>query len=318
MSSARILSVIATSFLLAACGSDSPTGNDDDDDNPNTTGTHMTATIDGQPFVASKLPGLINVLQVEAAGGRYILLGTEATSTGAIGRQVSFAIGNISAPGTYPLGVDGVSVTGGFASITQNGQWTTPLDGASGSITVTALTPTRIAGTFNFTADALSGGATGTKVVTAGSFDAPMGNTAVIQTLADSIGSKMSATIGGASFNGAIVSGQTSATHLVLFGTNKKYNFTMTLPRPPATGTYALSNASGSILTLTDGSSAANSAPNCCYGVVGDVGSLNITSMTTTRIKGTFTATLTAKPGTTATGTISVTNGSFDIGLYHN
>jgi hypothetical protein len=43
--------------------------------------------------------------------------------------------------------------------------------GGSGTITVTTLSATRVAGTFSFTLVALSGGATGTKTVTNGTFD---------------------------------------------------------------------------------------------------------------------------------------------------
>jgi hypothetical protein len=47
----------------------------------------------------------------------------------------------------------------------------------------------------------------------------------------------------------------------------------------------------------------------------GGSGSVTITSLTTTRMRGTFTATLGPIPNTGAAGTLAVANGSFDIGL---
>jgi len=49
--------------------------------------------------------------------------------------------------------------------------WSTVAPGSTGSIVITTYTANRIAGTFSFTAAALSGGATGTLTVTNGSFD---------------------------------------------------------------------------------------------------------------------------------------------------
>jgi hypothetical protein len=49
--------------------------------------------------------------------------------------------------------------------------WKASGSAGSGSIRITSLTGTVVAGTFNCTAPAFSGGATGTKVVTYGSFN---------------------------------------------------------------------------------------------------------------------------------------------------
>jgi hypothetical protein len=198
------------------------------------------------------------------------------------------------------------------------GTWLTPFSGAAGTITITALTTTRIAGTFSFTATASAGGATGNKVVTNGEFDSPLNKESPIAVLTDSMGSELNASLNGQAWNGAIVSGQTTATHLSLLAINNTQSLTMTIPRPSGPGTYQLSNNSGSILWAVDPNAVAPAGARCCYGIAGDVGTLIITSMTTTRIKGTFSASLRPQPGTAATGTLTVANGTFDIGLYHS
>lgn len=309
-------------LLLVACGGGS-TGpddgnNDGNDGNNNGNPTSgMSATIDGQSWNANSSAGSVAALQVSPLNGSYIILGI---GSGVVA-SMTFNITFITRPGTYPLGVDAVSVQGGFAGVTggsaSGGTWLTPISGAAGTITITTLTTTRIAGTFSFTATASGGGATGSKVVTNGQFDAPISGNAPIAVLTDSMSSKMSASLNGAAWNAGIVSGQTTATHLSLSGINNLQTLIMTIPKPTAAGTYTLSNASGSLLFAWDPNAVAPAGARCCYGILGDVGTLTITSLTTTRIKGSFTATLRAQAGTAATGTMTISGGTFDIGLFH-
>jgi hypothetical protein len=279
----------------------------------------MSARINGQAWSAGTAAGMVAALQFAPKSGGYIILGTEQSTTG-VGASITITINNISGPGTYPLGVDAVTVYGGFAGFTAagGGTWLTPISGAAGMITITALTTTRIAGTFSFTANASSGGATGTRVVTNGEFDAPMQNTAVMPALTDSMGGKMSSSLGGQAWNAAIIAAGTSATHFSLTGINDRQTLVLTIPKPTATGTYPLSNAAGSILQAWDPNAVAPAGSRCCYGIAGDVGTITFTSLTVTRAKGTFSATLRPQPGTAATGNLVITNGTFDVGLYHN
>lgn len=64
----------------------------------------------------------------------------------------------------------GTSAGGIGTVIDSPSSWSTPLNGASGSATITTLTATRIAGTFQFDADDILGAATSV-AVTAGEFD---------------------------------------------------------------------------------------------------------------------------------------------------
>jgi hypothetical protein len=303
--------------LLSGCGGGTTDpGNDDADgnNNNNNSGSPFSATIDGQAWSVTGATA-VTAIQFAPQSGGYMII---ATGTGVIA-SISLTLNFIVKTGTYPLGVDGATVPGGFAGVTvgTGGVWLTPFSGAAGSITITTLTTTRIAGTFSFTTTGSSGGATGTKVVTQGRFDLPM-NAAPIAVLTDSMGSTLSASLNGQPWNGAIVSGQTTATHLSLLAINNLQSLTLTIPRPAGTGTYQLSNNPGSILWATDPNAVAPAGTRCCYGILGDVGTLTITSLTTTRIKGTFSATLRPQPGTAATGSLIITNGAFDIGLYHS
>lgn len=307
--------------VLVACGGggDSTSPNSPSGGNQNPGGSNgtsqMNATINGQAFAVTGTAAVF-AAQLDANSGAYLLSGIETASTF---RAITFTLSGISGPGTYPLGVDGVSVAGGIGSVSVNASnvWNTGLTGASGTITITSLTTTRIAGTFAFSANAASGGATGSQSVTNGSFDAGFGKTVVIKALADSIGSKMSATLGGQFWNGAIVSGQTSSSFFSISGINDRQTVIITFPMPSGTGTFQLSNASGSILQAWDPKSVKPAGARCCWGVAGDVGTITITSLTKTRAKGTFSATLSPQPGTAATGQLIIAGGTFDIGLFH-
>jgi hypothetical protein len=172
-----IATFAAFAALLVACGggggdATSPSGGNQ---NPggSTGTTQMTATINGQSFAASGTAAVF-AAQLDANSGSYLLSGVE---TAASARAITFSFSGIAGPGTYPLGVDGVSVAGGIGSVSVSATnvWTTGLTGGSGTITITSLTTTRIAGTFTFTANAAGGNATGTQSITNGSFDAGFG-----------------------------------------------------------------------------------------------------------------------------------------------
>jgi hypothetical protein len=316
----RRLAVAAGLTIVVACsGGDSPT-EPDNTGNGGGTGTRMTATIDGQAWSASTSAGLVSALQFAPATGGYLIFGNEVTSTGAPGSTMSFTVNNITGPGTYPLGVDAVSVIGGFAAITSSSgtAWTTPISGAAGSITITSLTTTHIAATFEFTATGSAGGATGSRVVTNGVLDAPFqGNVSLPTTLPDSVGSRMTAMLSGAAWNAAIVAAGTSLGYISLTGINSQQTLIITIPQPTATGTYPLGNTPGQILMAWDPNAVAPAGARCCWGVLGDVGSITFTSLTITRAKGTFGAILSPQPGTAARGQLVITNGTFDVGLFH-
>jgi hypothetical protein len=302
--------LLATQVLLSACsGGDGPTDPDDGNNGGNNGTTGMSATIDGQAWSAGA--NFVTAAALNQVSGSYIIMGVPTGSANSVTMLINF----VTKTGTYPLGVDGASVPGGFASVSGGGIWTTPFSGAAGSITISTITSSRIAGNFQFTAVGTSG-ATGTRVVTNGVFDVPVSPATPIPVLTDSMGSTMSGTLNGQAWNGAIVSGQTTPTHFSILAINDRQSLNFTMPKPTAAGTYIITEGPGSILRATDPGVVPPAGARCCYGIAGDRVTIVLTSLTTTRARGSFAGSLRAVPGTAASGSLSL-NGSFDIGLFH-
>ena len=150
--------IVSLGFLAAiACGGG--------DDNPTTgpNGTlagdgNITATVNGTAWRSSK--GADHATR----SGTFIGIST-ASST----YVLILGIGN-AAVGTFSLNL---ATGNGSSAIISNstGGWGTAFAGGTGTITVTVLTATRIAGTFSFDAVPGSGSATGTLQVRNGAFD---------------------------------------------------------------------------------------------------------------------------------------------------
>lgn len=140
----------AAAVLAASCGggSGTPTGPGNGS---------MTAQVDGTAWRASQ-----GVAATRAAG--FVGVGGSASDASTI----SFAFPD-TGPGSFTV----ASPNGTNATYVKSGQgWTAAFGGGgSGTITVTTLTASRVAGTFSFTAPGVVGGASGNKTVTNGSFD---------------------------------------------------------------------------------------------------------------------------------------------------
>lgn len=282
-------------------------------------GTHLTANLDGIAWAASTAAGGTTGVLVSPNDGRYLLGGTDVINGGP-STTLGLIFGPIDTLGTYPLGVDGVTIAGGMGTVTEGTgakTWSTPLDGVSGTITITSITTTRIAGSFSYTAAGLTGGATGNRVVTSGDFDLPFtGGTGTLPATPDSVGGSFTASFNGTPWSAAIQSSSRNANNglLLISGINTASFLTITTALPAGPGTYTMDNANGHQLLVYAGS---GQGAVCCWGVLGDTGTMHLTSLTTTRARGTLTATLSPKPGTAASGTLTITNGSFDVGLFH-
>ena len=316
ISSGRHVFVAVTTLVsLAACG-----GGSEGTTSPNggsTSGFHMTAKVDGAAFVASN-PDLSPASQ--AAPGSYVILGLQGSTTAAT--IITISLANIRGPGTYPLGV-GPQVPGGSVILAvSSAGWASPMSGADGSITITSLSTTEIAGTFNFSVTAsLSGTTPATRNITEGDFRLPVKQLVAIGPIPDKAGSTLTMTANGSPFNGAFaqaslntISGSPGQ-YLVIASTNSTRGFGITLSGVTGPGTYALGNTS-TVTRQMQFSLVSNALANMWSSVgPGSSGSVIITSLTATRIKGTFSGVLGPTPGTTSTGTATITNGVFDIGL---
>jgi hypothetical protein len=264
----------------------------------------MRANIDGAWVAESQFAASAGV-------GSYTISGIQPLGSNPY--IMSLSLYNIGGTGDYPLGT-GSTVAGGAASVANGlATWVTPLSGADGTLTVTTLTTTRIAGTFSFTATPLLGGATGTKTATAGEFSLQITPAASGMPLPDNFGSRVSGTIAGASWNAASASGTYAAAQRVatVQASNNARGLSISLNEVTGPGTFALGGAS-----VMGASATTNTSSNSWHSSAGgSSGSVTITSLTATRMRGTFTATLGPTPGTTTTETLAITNGAFDIGL---
>ncbi len=268
----------------------------------------MTAVLDGQSWTAGPTERTASV-------GNFGLIQIQGNQNGT---TILMQLYNVDSVGTYSLGVSGTNV-GGYGQVTDlvPRGWATPLSGAAGSITITTLTTTRIAGTFTFTADSLLGNATGSRAVTQGSFDLLLGfSGSTTWPLPDEYGSAFSGTIGGAAWNSATTVMTLLNTTLVIGANNTGYSISIGLTSFNGAGSYTVGSQPGEVVVVLQGPAANPTGPlNCCWGgALGNTGTLTITSLTATRIAGNLTATLVATPGTTAVGTISLDT-DFDIGI---
>lgn len=286
-------------ILPAACGGGGT------DNNPPGGNADFTAKIDGQSWtsVALSTQAVIN------NNGIFTIVGANAGSNPL---AMSITLFYIGAPGTYSLGVGG-SVPGGLGVLTAGAAaWSTPLSGAAGTITITNVSNTRIAGTFAYTATPFLVGTAGNRVVSEGQFDLPVTGTGSI-TVADNLGSKFGGTLGGNPWNAATVvtvSHPSSGT-MTIGASNVDYSINLIVSgfTGPATYTLGTGVARQATVTRLTGGTVTWGGSNATSG-----GTVTVTSYTSTRVKGTYAITL--QPGVVfpGPGTLTLT-GNFDMGL---
>jgi hypothetical protein len=238
------------------------------------------------------------------------------SASGSNSQSITLLLTNIPGPGTYPLGTGG-GVAGGTAIYVSNGAgWITPLSGAAGTVTLTTVSDSRIAGSFSFTADASTGGATGTKAVTNGAFDLPVTTTGSFGAVSARNLNVLKATIGGQGYNAATIASGTSSGAIIASGVNDRYSLSITFVNLTAPGTYPVGNAVLGSVVVGAGVGVSSTGPGCCWGTynAGSTGSVVVTAMTATQVIGTFSLTL--QPGAPggATAPLTIANGEFTIG----
>ncbi len=142
--------------LTFACSAATVLACSDNGAGPNGNGT-ISATIDGASWTASAEVQATYIAYVLAIGG----LDSQA-------RSIVISIPNVMGTGSFALAAGQPA----YATVTFGTQtWSTALTGGTGSVTLSTLSGSHAIGTFSFTAPANTGGATGTKVVTSGTFD---------------------------------------------------------------------------------------------------------------------------------------------------
>jgi hypothetical protein len=155
--------VLALAFAATACGDDSPSS-PDDNENPGTPSKVLTGTANGASWTATVVTGgFLN--------GNVIIAGNNGTSGSNGTSSLSINMAGVPGPGTYNLG------PGNGYGLAQwiNGDvgvFSTLGTGGTGSITITTATLSRLAGTFTFVArNTVAGAATPSMTVTNGVFN---------------------------------------------------------------------------------------------------------------------------------------------------
>jgi hypothetical protein len=205
----------------------------------------------------------------------------------------------------------GATIIGGFGILNVGAnQWTSPMD-YSGNLVITEISATRIKGTFAF-AVLPNGAAVGLRNVTEGTFDLPLTGTYSPPTDAD--GSSLVADTGLVQeLVAATISGTYNDSTLNVVAITSRYTLSIFLKGINGPDTYALSGAPP-FKSMSLGAHLTTLPIDLWGGGPGDVGTVTITSITATRIRGTFVATLQPVAGPGATAPVAV-SGSFNLGM---
>ncbi|MSR21019.1 MAG: hypothetical protein EXR91_08575 [Gemmatimonadetes bacterium] len=177
---------------------------------------------------------------------------------------------------------------------------------------ITTLSATQMVGTFQFTTTELTGPAS-TKTVTQGVFDIPVSGTGGVVSATGNQGNSLTGNVGGtfvASSALATVAGGTPV--LTIVGNNGVRTVSISLGNMTGPGTYTLS-ATAPSRTINVGGAPSIPLAAWMSELTGGSGSVIITSVTGTRIMGTFTATLISVPASGAIGNLAV-SGTFNMG----
>jgi hypothetical protein len=283
-------------------------------------GSGFRAKIDGRSWEA--IPISIAAGPIAGSPGGMLVLGSQ--SAGGTNTGLNITLNDVTGPGTYALGV-GPGVYGGIASVGESATgtgnanvWETPLDGVSGTFTITTLTSAHLTATFEYvTAPGRNNALGGTRTVTEGEIDLPFRG--ALNPVPENQGGKVSATLGGKPYNAWSISASlldfTGAAGVNISTTSAVNALSLMLQGATAPGPYPVSDAQP-LRTIIAGLNGGDAA-SCCWGLNagGDSGTITITSLTPARVKGTFSGTLQPQPGKPATAPLTVTDGIFDVGI---
>jgi hypothetical protein len=164
---------LATVFVAGCAALDQPEPELGTPGNPVLGSGQMTSAIDGTPWSTTNI--------VVAQFTSYLRLTATVDGGTPTARTVVIQVVKSGGTANAPVGVPGAQLLGStgpnaYAQVAfgSNEQtlWTTIQGAQSGEVIITTFTPTRIAGTFSFTARAASAATTPqNRVVTSGSFD---------------------------------------------------------------------------------------------------------------------------------------------------
>lgn len=280
-----------------ACGGGSPDPTGPDPETPGPGDQQFRANLAGTAFAAVTF----SAEGTSGGDGNLTLRGHEA---GAGAMTVGLDLYAIPGPGTYPIGVV-AGTTGADANFYSADipAHQSPTTGSAGTVTLTTLTSTRVAGTFAFSA--VNRDTDDTVAVTGGVFDlrltkpwapvAPTGSSRM-----------MSARINGEPRRMYHVAGVCNDFFCMVSGSTAGYLVNFTLPPAVGPGTFAVTPGEVSIQP-EDGS------PILWGHAAGDGGTITVTSHTNGILKGTFSFNLGPSLLDPSAGSLSVTDGVFEV-----
>jgi hypothetical protein len=269
-------------------------------------GYSMSARINGETWTAD--PALIYAAaNVDGMPGFLTFQGSNLSGGG---WSIAIHVSRIPGPGTYPMGMNIGTGTGGVAVHSSGSQaWNTPLNGAAGSITISSITGTSVTGTFQYQAEFVGAGSGGPATVTEGKFHVPL-NPGFVAATADELGNRMTGTIAGSVWNAATVVGVGAPQ--TLWTTNASNGiYSVSLSAGPVTGPGSAPLGTG--VPVRRVSVQRIGSPGGWGGTTLDTGTVTITSLSATRIAGTISGTLSPVAG--AVGTLTIENMQFDVRL---
>ena len=155
----RLLPLALTLAVNACGGSDNSATDPTANGAAGVTNGTFSATINGTNWSAI---GKVAVTR----GGSII-----SVAAGSLTYVVGFGVGAATVAGVYPLSYQNPSGSIAIVTNTAGAGWSTAVSGGTGTLTITALTATHLAGTFVFDAPSTTGSANGTLHVTNGKFD---------------------------------------------------------------------------------------------------------------------------------------------------
>jgi hypothetical protein len=260
----------------------------------------MRAMLDGDDWAASS-----NAVQVSGSAsptpqGSLTILGIDVPT----GRSVTLTLSYVTGPDTYRLGVNTITNAGGVGSVSDNPDgWLTPLNSTAGTATITVRTATRIAGSFEFTAEHILGTAPDI-VVTEGEFDITVsGGLPPLPTANPSV---ISATFAGEPWYAATVVGVSPGFSFSGSTTGYAVSMVPLVPIAPG-GAYDIgSEFSAMVSELGTGASWSTTIQD-------SVGYVAFVTVTADRVQGFFGGTLPVLAG--ATSPLAIESGFFTVHL---
>jgi hypothetical protein len=270
----------------------------------------MSFKVDGDTVIATSITASF-VNGILTVGG-----GNASRNT-----TIGFAVTPTAAgTGTYTLGplspANALLLIGNPAA-----SWQGAVGIGSGTITLNTLTSTAASGAFAFNLVAVAGsGAAGTRTITEGVFSVTF-TSPTSPSPTPSTGSSVSALVDGAAWSGS-VSRRATLTNNILTVTGQDTNLRAITLAVPVSGSLQVPPAAAPTISLTFGAAPPGvvtmvlGSQNWDNGHAGGDGSFTVTSISTTRVTGTFTVTVVSNPlNVVPLPAVRITNGQFDMAL---